>query len=115
MRQYFWGNGLQYRGEKRAIIHFFEDHYVPVQTTDTGLIRIRFVVNCQGKTDRFRWMGMDRNYDAMKFDERTVDQLISIAKRSDGWFSFERNGISQDYYQYLIFKIEKGHIEEILP
>ena len=37
VRQYFWGNGLQYRGEKRAIIRIFEDNYVPVPTTDTGL------------------------------------------------------------------------------
>ena len=115
VKQYFWGSGLSYVGEKKAILRAFSENYAPVQTTDTGLIRVRFVVNCRGETDRFRWMGMDRDYNPMDFDERIIDQLVAITKRLDGWGNFERQGIPQDYYQYLIFKIEAGHLVEVMP
>ena len=115
VKQYFWGSGLSYVGEKKAILRAFSENYAPVKTTDTGLIRVRFLVNCRGETDRFRWIGMDQSYNPMDFDERIVDQLMAITKRLDGWGSFERQGIPQDYYQYLIFKIEAGHLVEVMP
>jgi len=117
VRQYFnFGKGVQYKGEKLAIIEAFEANYKPVQgEKETGLIRIRFIVNCKGQTGRFRIIGMDTNYQKKDFDSRITNQLLSITKNLSGWKTMPDDLVPYDYYQYLIFKMENGQIKEILP
>ena len=116
VNQYFhFGGGLQYEGEKKAILESFEKTYKPVASNDTGLIRIRFIVNCLGKTDRFRITSMGSDFQEKKFDTRITNQLLSITKDLNGWKILPNEEEARDYYQYLIFKIEKGAILEILP
>lgn len=108
--------GFQYRGEKLAIIETFKAKYKPVGiNNETGLVRIRFIVNCKGETGRYRTIGMNTLYQKKEFDSRIIDQLLNITKNLSGWKVFSDNSKSYDYYQYLIFKIEDGNIKEILP
>ncbi len=108
--------GLEYRGEKLAIIESFEKKYVPIpDSSQNGLIRVRFVVNCKGQTDRFRIIAMDEDYQTKKFDERITQQILDICKSLDGWLPKKKEDKEFDYYQYLIFKIQSGQITEILP
>jgi len=110
------GYGLEYEGEKPALIKKFEENYKPINIKgETGLLRIRFIVNCKGETGRFRLIGMDQNYQEKTFDNKLTDQILSITKSLKGWKSKKDNGSKFDYYQYLIFKIEDGLIKEILP
>ncbi len=108
--------GLQYKGEKIALVNTFSKKYVPTnQEEDSGLIRIRFVVNCKGETDRFRLIAMDNDYKGKNFGKKVTRQLISICKSLDGWIPKKLDGRAVDYYQYLIFKIKNGQIIEIMP
>lgn len=110
------GNAMEYKGEKLALVQAFEAAYQPVaKSTENGLIRIRFVVNCKAETDRFRVMGMDENYQSKTFDSRITNQLLAITKQLNGWVPKTYKDKPVDYYQYLIFKIERGAIKEILP
>ena len=114
--QYFnIGEGLQYDGEKKAIKNIFNEKYRPVETIQSGWVRIRFIVNCEGKTSRFRLIGSNLDYQEIDFDKRITTQLLDITKGLQGWkiLSLQENPI--DYYQYLIFKMDKGKIVEILP
>jgi hypothetical protein len=114
--QYFhFDEGLQYRGEKKELRRIYTENYQPVDTDQSGLIRIRFIVNCKGETGRFRIMGSDLDYREQIFDERITDQLLEITKSLDGWNIQSRDEIAQDYYQYLIFKIDRGNLIEIMP
>lgn len=113
--QYFnYSQGLQFEGEKVAINRYFEEKYKPVDVDQSGLIRIRFMVNCKGESGRFRMISSDLNYQAMDFDERITDQLMKLSQSLKGWKPLPEPG-QRDYYQYLIFKIENGHIKEIMP
>ncbi|SFT52983.1 hypothetical protein SAMN04489724_1171 [Algoriphagus locisalis] len=115
-RQYFnFGQGFQYEGEKLAMVQEFKNSYKPVGVDDSGLIRIRFLVNCKGESGRFRVIAMDNNYNEMVFDKRITNQLLQITKQLDGWKILPTIEEPLDYYQYLIFKIEEGNILEILP
>jgi hypothetical protein len=115
--QYFnTGGGLEYKGEKITLEKVFLQEYKPnLAKAESGLLRVRFVVNCKGQSDRFRMIGMDKNYQPKTFDKSITDQILKISSQLQGWQIkyIERNPI--DYYQYLIFKLEKGHIKEILP
>jgi hypothetical protein len=115
--QYFNnGKGLEYEGEKYAIIREFEKRYDPtIVAEESGLVRIRFIVNCQGETDRFRVLSMDFNYVEKEFDEATTNQLLEITRSLNGWQPKQFGNQTADYYQYLIFKIDKGRIVKILP
>ncbi|MCZ4408995.1 hypothetical protein O3Q51_09260 [Cryomorphaceae bacterium 1068] len=116
LKQYFnFSQGLQYEGEMLKIKEQFELAYVPVEAQESGWVRIRFVVNCRGESGRFRMICSDENYESREFDARITDQLMSITKSLDGWKPLPDSDNPDEYYQYLIFKIENGDIIEILP
>ena len=115
--QYFnTGGGLQYEGEKIAIEKVFKEKYKSQHVKkESGMIRIRFIVNCKGETDRFRIIASDDNYNEKIFDPSITNQLLAITKMLNGWKTKTYNGNKIDYYQYLIFKISNGQLKEILP
>ncbi len=115
--QYFNdGKGLKYAGEKLAIEEaFFQNYDANKMAKESGLVRIRFVVNCKGKTGRFRVMAMDDDYNPIRMDHTITEQLLAITKVLNGWQPMQMGQGKADYYQYLIFKIDKGHLTKILP
>ncbi len=116
IRQYHnFHNGLQYNGEKNAIIREFGEKYANPGLTENGFIRIRFVVNCKGETGRFRLLSSDQNFKPNSFSPKITNQLIEISKSLDDWKILPDTNNASDYYQYLSFKISDGQIIEILP
>ena len=116
VKQYFnFSQGLKYQGEKSDFVKYFLSNYTPGDATQSGWIRIRFIVNCKGETGRFRVMGADPDYQPQEFDSSITDQLRSLTQSLEGWALLPDKEKPQDYYQYLIFKMKDGNIEEILP
>lgn len=115
--QYFNNSeGLTYEGEKLAIEQASSEKYKSEGLKkESGFIRIRFVVNCKGETDRFRILASDENFQEKLFDDKITNQILQISKELNGWKPKKYQNVLYDYYQYLIFKIEKGQIIEILP
>lgn len=115
--QYFNDSkGFEYEGEKRALEKEISKEYKSkFIANETGLIRINFIVNCNGETDRFRLISMDEKYNEKVFDKSITEQLLRITKSLKGWKGKQIQGTKIDYYQYLIFKIENGQLKEILP
>jgi hypothetical protein len=58
---------------------------------------------------------MDENYNAKILSRSITDQLLNITKKLKGWKVKKNKEKEIDYYQYLIFKIENGHLKERLP
>lgn len=112
---YNFSKGLQYKGEKAAIKKKFQSVQSKGNTADHGYITIRFIVNCEGKTGRFRIQQMDMNYQPDKFPDELVQKLLSTTKSLNGWEIGMYEGVARDYYQYLTFKIENGELKEIMP
>lgn len=113
---YYFNGGFQYKGEKIKIIEHFKNEFtVNGDRNDNGFITIRFIVNCNGKTGRFRVQEMDRDYTEKVFSKQLTENLLTITKRLDGWMVGEYEGVQYDYYQYLTFKIEQGRLIEIMP
>lgn len=107
---------LQYEGEKYALVQTFTSQFKADPTIkDSGMIRIRFMVNCKGETGRFRLMSSGYDYKEKQFNRAITDQLMTITKSLKGWKILSDKRGPKDYYQYLIFKITDGQIKEILP
>ncbi len=108
--------GFQYKGEKYELKRFFNQRYSAKKMAgETGLIRIRFLVNCKGETGRFRLIGMDENYASKTFNAAITNQLLQLTKSLTGWKLMPNDDTPEDYYQYLIFKIQDGQLIEMLP
>lgn len=116
LQYYNFGKGLQYRGEKVAINeHFKNELRTKEQKSESGILTVRFIVNCNGRAGRFRLQGMDSEYNEKTFSDNLTSQILSLTKTLDGWMVGEIEGKNYDYYQYLAFKIENGKLIEIMP
>ncbi len=112
----YFGVGLIYSGEKRELVKTIKEKFnYPKTNGQTGYITIRFIINCESKTGRFRISEMGLNLKSKKFDKNLSSQIMDITKSLDGWKAFERNKKIWDYQQYLTFKFEDGVIKDILP
>ena len=112
---YNFGKGLQYKGEKNKI----QEHFNQLKTAKTipefGFITIRFIVNCEGKTGRFRVQEMDTTYVEKQFNREFTARYLKLTKQLKGWEVGKLEDRVYDYYQYLTFKIDNGKLIEIMP
>jgi hypothetical protein len=116
LQYYNFGKGLQYKGEKIAISEHFKKGLKTKEVIgETGVLTIRFIVNCNGATGRFRIQGMDNEYKEKNFGDNISSQVLSLTKKLDGWIVGEIDGTKYDYYQYLALKIENGKLIEVMP
>lgn len=108
--------------DKKIIRQHFESKFKPIANSldERGYITIRFVVNCEGETDRFRIFQIDTEMKDTEFSEDLMNQLLALTKELKGWKAGEFNAIRDrkgkfDFYQYLTFKIRNGDLIDILP
>jgi hypothetical protein len=108
--------GFPFEGEKIKLTEIFEDAFRYKRfKNESGYVTIRFIVNCEGLTGRFRIQEMGSQFRQTKFDKNLLDALLQTTRNLKGWV-IASNGVDNfDYYQYLTFKIEKGELIEILP
>ena len=106
-----------FEGEKPAIEAYFREKFVRNKKYkgEDGYITIRFVVNCKGKTGRFRVYEMGPDYLPKKFPAALSSHLLDLTKHLEGWQPGQGNALQWDYYQYLTFTITNGEITQIMP
>jgi hypothetical protein len=105
-----------YKGEKRGLENAIKNKYQMENSEgEDGYLTIRFIVNCKGKTGRYRIEEMDFAYKPKKFDRKISSQLLGIVKNLNEWTPRKDKNTVYDFYQYLTFKINDGQIVKILP
>lgn len=103
-------------GEKPAIIKYFKEKYKSKGFENVnGYFTIRFFVNAEGKTGKFRIQTMDFSYQPKEFDQKLSDQILLLTKEFKGWQPRQFKVRKYGYYTYLNFKIINGLIKEITP
>ena len=114
---YYNGMGKRNTKTKREHLYYFKESYqFPIDSTQNGYIRIRFVVNCKGDTGRFSIQETDRNYSEKDFPAEITQQLFKLTSQLGGWLPKKwGHNDSADYNIHIGFKIKNGQIDEILP
>lgn len=112
---YSFGKCVQFKGEKPAIVDYFKKNFKGQFKGENGYVTIRFVVNCDGYSGRFRMQQMDFDFQPKTFSKGLTTQLLTLTTNLQGWIPAMYEDRTYDYYQYLSFKIEDGIITEILP
>ncbi len=114
--QRFAARDVEYPGGLYHINKVFKEKYKPPRNAhgETGLVRIRFVVNCEGRAGMYEMLELDRNYKPRKFDKRITSQILDICKELQDWRPPEKvRGEVVDVYKMLLFKMKNGKIVEV--
>lgn len=93
----------------------FEQLYKPVVVNgQSGLIQVRFAVNCNGEAGMFNVKGFDENYQSRTFDQQITEQLVAICRHNllPDW---RRDGVPNhvDTAVLLNFQLRDGVITNI--
>jgi hypothetical protein len=108
---------LKYEGEFYAIKEHFYGRYQSVENgSNTGIVRIRFQVNCTGETGRYNMETYDNNYRKIDIESEITNQLMQLTQELDGWIPGKNDeGETVNSHKFFAFKITEGKLVDILP
>jgi hypothetical protein len=113
----YYLTGLDYKGGMFAIKEKYKNEYIPVKKgVNSGIVKIRFDVNCLGETGNFEFETYNLKYESTTLNDSIVNQTISIAKNLGNWIpgtNDENETINS--FKFIAIKINNGEIKEILP
>ena len=108
--------------EKRyELKRLFERYYQTAQKPgESGLIRIEFVVNCEGERGLFHLSGFDEAYQCKDFDPQITRQLLTICRNHvptdlSSFVTDQPGRTPQDQGVSLTFQLKDGHLIDIFP
>lgn len=108
-------NLTNYHEKPGLVKEYYLNKFKPIPgNTQSGFLRVRFVLNCAAEIGKFEFEGMDTNHKPHTFDEKIQEQLISLTTSMEGWKPFEvddRNDF--DCFANLIFKFENGQLIDL--
>lgn len=111
----YYYQGTRYNGGHYAIKKRIAAEYKAPNVDENGLVRIRFVVNCEGKTGQFEVLELDENYKERSFDSRITTQLLKITESLDDWIAGAKNDYAVDTYFFISYKIKEGKVVDLFP
>ncbi|HAA14361.1 MAG TPA: hypothetical protein DCE41_22820 [Cytophagales bacterium] len=81
--------------------------------TFSGLLTVRFVINCQGETDRIRLTAVDAEYRSidLPLDREAWKDLI---KGMGPWVPGLVGGQRYDCYKHIVFRVKNGQLTDII-
>ncbi|WP_190885464.1 hypothetical protein [Spirosoma profusum] len=103
------------------VLQVFAKYYQPIrQAGESGLLRIRFGMNCEGKIGTFELKGFGEDYCPKTFTESITSQLQDICRNhiaTDVTLrqSNRPDGRMLDVAVSLVFRLKDGRIADILP
>jgi hypothetical protein len=113
----YYYKGTFYKGGFYKINKLFNSFYkAPINSNENGLIKVEFIVNCQGKPGRFSMMQFNEDYELKNFSAEISEQLLGFTKTLIDWNAGKnKDGQSIDTFRFLTFKIKNGEVVEIFP
>ncbi|MCX6214015.1 hypothetical protein [Spirosoma sp.] len=112
---------LSYTSRQYELNKLLSNYYQPVsQKEQSGLLTIKFVVNCAGQAGLFDVKGFGDDYCPKAFASQLTDQLLSICRNYIAARSFlhpgkESDDLTRDTAVSLTLRLKDGHITDILP
>lgn len=102
-----------YVGGKRAIKSELESTF-PINTlTESGLLTIRFIVNCKGETGIYRSKMIDSSLQEIDISNKDLTQIYAAISALDNWAPGRIRDQPADSYHQISFKLLDGEVIEI--
>jgi len=80
---------------------------------ESGLIRVRFIVNCSGVADRFRLLELGADLKEKQFNKDLAAHVLSIAKGIQ-WRVRRAHQQTVDYYHHVSVWITNGQLTDLV-
>lgn len=108
---------LKYEGDFYAIKEHFKEYYQPVLASDnSGMVRIRFQVNCKGESGNFSVDTYNSNFEEIEVNKEIVTQLVELTRALKGWIPAKNeDGEPVNSHKFFAIRIENGNLMEIMP
>lgn len=95
--------------------YFFQNFNNYGDTSESGFITIRFVINCKGEAGRYVIHQLGPDFKKKEFNPKITNQLLDLVKYLEDWKPIAFYDDHYDSFIYLSFKIENGELVAILP
>ena len=104
-----FGEGL------KSIRRYFSQYRLDLIAKDLedGLLSIRFIVNCDGFTNRYRVSAINLNYQTQSVPKENEIKLKTWVKNMGQWRAGQYQGLNYDAYKFINFKIRDEQVVEI--
>ncbi|GAB2551395.1 hypothetical protein GCM10027085_48230 [Spirosoma aerophilum] len=112
---------LSHNARQYELNQLLARHYQPVsQKEQSGLLTIKFVVNCAGQSGLFDVKGFGEDYCPKAFDSQLTSQLLALCRNHIAVTSFLHPGQDPAEQTYdtavsLTLRLRDGQITDILP
>ena len=114
----YYNTDSYFLDNKDSFRRYFFSRFNPVPATtpeQSGYVTVKFIINCDGMTGRFRVLEMDSSSRPFTFDKRISGQLLSLVRAWKNWKPAKYKGRFYDSYQYITFRMRNGSIISISP
>lgn len=119
--QAFFATNPGRSARRYELLQLVAKHYQPVALPgQSGLLRIGFVVNCQGESGRYELRGLDTDYCPKIFDTRITGQLLTFCRNHVATDATLREPNQpgdrpNDVAVLLTFRLIDGRVTDLLP
>lgn len=113
----YYSVGTEYEGERKALrneVFKYLSNEIIKFDSNSGYITFRFIINCNGKSGRYRVKMVNEDLKETVFKKSEIEKLKTAITKLKKWKSGKLNdGTKVDSYYQINFKIEKGSIIDI--
>ncbi|SDY96576.1 hypothetical protein SAMN04488069_1234 [Hymenobacter psychrophilus] len=81
----------------------------------SGIVTVRFLINCHGAPGRFRVSQVDEHYMPCTFPPALVARIKGAVQQLLYWKPGTARGKAYDSYYFLSFRLKRGTITQIFP
>lgn len=114
--QYYY-QGTSLIGGHYHIRKILDKGFDPEGTDFTGTVRVRFIVNCEGKTGQFETAVYNPSYERVQ-ELELAEKLERLTRQLGPWIPGTyggKGGAPIDTYCFIAYKIKDGEVVDILP
>ena len=109
----YYSIDTDYVGGKRAIKEKLQNQFSNTLLTETGLLTIRFILNCEGDTGRFRAKMIDSSLRDIDISNYDLSPLFLAITELQEWNVGTISNEPQNSYYQISFKLNKGQLIDV--
>ena len=109
-------NRIQYEGGTKMLKKNILSNYISKREykSFSGFVVIRFLVNCQGKSGRYRAQALNLDFSTTSAPFDLLTTSLNLVKSFDHWNKSSQKEITSEYLKFINLRFKNGEIEHLL-
>lgn len=111
---YFQVKG-KYPESAQTLVRWGDSSLHHVDSSANGYVTFRVLIDCTGKLAGVKLLQTNEHYESVFFKQEIVEDLYAFVKSLHGWKAAIVKSGRVNYTAYLSFKIQNGHVVQVVP